>query len=60
MSGAAHGALDEYADQDIRRTLGYWQDAGIVTTLRGRLRVTELGLDFLRILIRMHEEEFDA
>lgn len=53
-------ALDEYADEDIRRTLGYWQDAGIVTTVRGRLRVTELGLDFTRILIQTHEADLDT
>lgn len=52
-------ALDQYAADDIRRTLGYWWDAGIVTTARGRLRVTELGLDFTRVLIQMHDAEPD-
>ncbi len=38
-------------------TLGYWRDTGIIHETANNLTVTELGLDFTRVLIRLHEHE---
>lgn len=49
--------LDLVSEAAIRWTLGYWRDTGIIREKRGELSVTELGLDLLRVLIRLHELE---
>jgi len=49
--------LDSLSEAAVRWTLGYWRDTGIIHEERGRLHVTELGLDFTRILIRLHDLE---
>ncbi|MEO5610044.1 MAG: hypothetical protein ABIQ61_02870 [Ornithinibacter sp.] len=41
----------------IDGTLAYWRDTGIIRERANTLTVTELGLDFTRVLIRLHEHE---
>lgn len=53
--------LDRLSEAAVRWTLGYWRDTDILREKSGKLSVTELGLDFLRVLIRLHElEETEA
>lgn len=61
QAAALAQALDRLSEAEVQWTLGYWRDTDIVREDRGELHVTELGLDFLRVLIRLHElEETEA
>lgn len=50
-------ALSRLNEAAIGWTLGYWRDTGIIREAGGRLTVTELGLDFTRVLIRLHDHD---
>jgi hypothetical protein len=59
QAAAFSQTLDALSEAAVRWTLGYWRDTDILREKSGKLSVTELGLDLLRVLIRLHELEQD-
>jgi len=59
QAAAFSETLDRLSEAAVRWTLGYWRDTDIIREKSGKLSVTELGLDLLRVLIRLHELEED-
>ncbi|MFN8099931.1 MAG: hypothetical protein U0Q21_16755 [Dermatophilaceae bacterium] len=47
------------SDEGFDKTVAFWSDTGLWRAQRGKIRATELGIDFTRVLVRLEELDED-